>query len=98
MPPARLNDGRRARASRRFQMLLLLLAGGLIAGGAYFSANTIGKLRESISLDGLVPEDGLKTALRALHRRDGNFQPDKIDAERVYTNVFARKAKDKFRA
>jgi NitT/TauT family transport system substrate-binding protein len=64
--------------------------------GLYLAA--FGKLRESISLDGLVPEDGLKTALRALHRRDGNFQPDKIDAERVYTNVFARKAKDKFRA
>jgi hypothetical protein len=45
-----------------------------------------------------LPDDGLKTALRALHRRDGSFQSDKIDAERVFTNAFVRKAKDKFRA
>jgi len=57
-----------------------------------------GKLRESISLDGIMPEDGVKTALRALRRRDANFKPEKIDAERLYTNEFARKAKEKFRA
>jgi NitT/TauT family transport system substrate-binding protein len=56
------------------------------------------KLRESISLDGIMPEDGVKTALRALRRRDAAFKPDKVDAERLYTNEFARKAKEKFRA
>lgn len=64
--------------------------------GLYLAS--FGKLRESISLDGLLPDDGLKTALRALRRRDGSFQPDKIDAEKVFTNAFVRKAKDKFRA
>jgi len=64
--------------------------------GMYLAS--FGKMRESISLDGVVPEDGLKTALRALRRRDARFQPDKVDAERVYTNAFARKSKDKFRA
>ena len=59
---------------------------------------SFGKLRESISLDGMMPEDGVKTALRALHRRDAVFQPDKVDVQRIYTNDFARKAKDKFRA
>lgn len=64
--------------------------------GLYLAS--FGKLRESISLDGMMPEDGLKTALRALRRRYSGFQTDKVDAERVYTNEFARKAKDKFRA
>ncbi|MEO8546063.1 MAG: ABC transporter substrate-binding protein [Burkholderiaceae bacterium] len=64
--------------------------------GLYLAS--FGKLRESISLDGMMPEEGLKTALRALRRRNVGFQPDKVDAERVYTNEFARKAKDKFRA
>ena len=59
---------------------------------------SFGKLRESISLDGMMPEEGVKTALRALRRRDPAFQPDKVDTRRIYTNEFARKAKDKFRA
>ena len=59
---------------------------------------SFGKLRESISLDGIMPEEGVKTALRALRRRDASFKPEKVDAERLYTNEFARKAKEKFRA
>lgn len=59
---------------------------------------SFGKLRESISLDGIMPEDGVKTTLRALRRRDSGFRADKVDAERLYTNEFARKAKEKFRA
>ncbi len=64
--------------------------------GLYLAS--FGKLRESISLDGLMPEDGVKTVLRALRRRDANFQPAKVDLGRLYTNEFARKAKDRFRA
>jgi NitT/TauT family transport system substrate-binding protein len=64
--------------------------------GLYLAS--FGKLRESISLDGMMPEEGIKTALRALRRRDPAFQPDKVDTQRIYTNDFARKAKEKFRA
>lgn len=64
--------------------------------GLYLAS--FGKLRESISLDGMMPEEGIKTALRALRRRDARFQPDKVDPQRVFTNEFARKAKEKFRA
>lgn len=59
---------------------------------------SFGKLRESISLDGIMPEEGVKTALRALRHRDPGFKPDKVDTERLYTNEFSRKAKEKFRA
>jgi NitT/TauT family transport system substrate-binding protein len=64
--------------------------------GLYLTS--FGKIRESIALDGLIPDDGAKTALRVMAGLDTTLLPGKIDLERVYTNVYARKAKDKFRA
>ncbi|MEO7937161.1 MAG: ABC transporter substrate-binding protein [Burkholderiaceae bacterium] len=64
--------------------------------GMYLAA--FGKLRESISLDGLMPEDGPKTAMRALERVASARLPEKMDLEQTYTNEFARKSKEKFRA
>ena len=56
------------------------------------------KIRESISPDGLVPDDGPGTALRALAQFDGAIRLTAIDVARTYTNEFARRAKDRFRA
>lgn len=56
------------------------------------------KVRESIALDGLFPEDGGKTALRALHSFDATLKVDKIDLSKTFTNQFARRAKDRFKA
>ena len=56
------------------------------------------KVRESISLDGMVPEDGGRTALRALAKTDAGFNADRIDLSRAYTNAFALRAKQRFRA
>jgi NitT/TauT family transport system substrate-binding protein len=56
------------------------------------------KVRESIALDGLFPEDGGKTALRALRSFDATLKADKIDLSRTFTNQFARRAKDRFKA
>lgn len=64
--------------------------------GLYLTS--FGKVRESIALDGVIPDDGVKSALRALARLDPTLLPDKINLDRVYTNDFARKAKEKFRA
>ncbi len=64
--------------------------------GLYLAA--FGKVRESIALDGLFPDDGAKTARRVLERINPSLLPAKIDLERLYTNEFARKAKEKFRA
>ncbi|KQP22905.1 ABC transporter substrate-binding protein [Pseudorhodoferax sp. Leaf267] len=55
------------------------------------------KMREAISPDGLMPEDGAATALRALASFDTALKPDRIDLARLYTNMFARKAKDRFK-
>jgi NitT/TauT family transport system substrate-binding protein len=56
------------------------------------------KIREAIGLDGVMPDDGPKTALRALASFEPEVQPQKIDLARTYTNEFARRAKDKFKA
>jgi NitT/TauT family transport system substrate-binding protein len=57
-----------------------------------------GKVRESIALDGVIPDDGVKTAIRVLRNLDPTFESEKIELERIYTNEFARKAKEKYRA
>jgi NitT/TauT family transport system substrate-binding protein len=56
------------------------------------------KIREAIATDGIVPPDGPKTALTALASFDPSVKADKINLSRLYTNDFARRAKDKFKA
>jgi NitT/TauT family transport system substrate-binding protein len=56
------------------------------------------KIRESISLDGLIPEEGTKVALKALASFDPSIKADKIDLSKTYTNEFAKRAKDRFKA
>ncbi|HSV54969.1 MAG TPA: ABC transporter substrate-binding protein [Burkholderiaceae bacterium] len=56
------------------------------------------KVREAISLDGLIAEEGARTALRAMASVDPAIKPDRIDLAKTYTNEFARRAKDKFKA
>jgi NitT/TauT family transport system substrate-binding protein len=56
------------------------------------------KVREAISLDGVLADEGARTALKALVSFDPNIKADKIDLSRTYTNTFARKAKEKFKA
>jgi NitT/TauT family transport system substrate-binding protein len=56
------------------------------------------KVREAIALDGLLPEEGAKTALKALASFDPSIKADKIDLSRTYTNDFARRAKEKYKA
>jgi len=56
------------------------------------------KVREAISLDGLLPEEGAKTAVKALASFEPGVKADKIDIGKTYTNEFARRAKEKFKA
>jgi NitT/TauT family transport system substrate-binding protein len=56
------------------------------------------KVREAIAVDGMIPDEGAKNALRVIGRLDASIKLDKIDLARTFTNEFARKAKDKFRA
>ncbi len=56
------------------------------------------KVREAIAVDGIIPDEGAKTALRVMGRLEPSIKLDKIDLARTFTNEFSRKAKDKFRA
>ena len=56
------------------------------------------KVRESIATDGMVPAEGPKTALAAIASFDPSVKADKIDLAKLYTNEFAKRAKDRFKA
>ena len=56
------------------------------------------KVREALSTDGMVPADGPKTALNAIASFDASVKADKIDLAKTFTNEFARRAKDRFKA
>ncbi|MDB5868504.1 MAG: transporter substrate-binding protein [Polaromonas sp.] len=64
--------------------------------GLYIASFT--KVRESISLDGTFPDEGPRTALKALSSFGASIGADKIDLAKTYTNVFAQRAKERFRA
>jgi NitT/TauT family transport system substrate-binding protein len=56
------------------------------------------KVREAIALDGLIPEEGARTALKALASFEPSVKAGKIELDKTYTNEFARRAKEKFKA
>lgn len=56
------------------------------------------KVREAFALDGLLPDEGARTALKALASFDPTVRADRIELGKTYTNEFARRAKEKFKA
>jgi NitT/TauT family transport system substrate-binding protein len=56
------------------------------------------KVREAISLDGLIPEQGPRTALAALASFEPTIKADRIDLGKTFSNDFARRAKERFKA
>ena len=64
--------------------------------GVYLAS--FNKVRETIALDGTIPEEGARTALKALASFDPAVKAEKIALARTYTNEFARRAKEKFKA
>ena len=45
-----------------------------------------------------MPEEGPRTALKTLASFEPQVRPEKIDLAKTFTNDFARRAKDKFKA
>ena len=71
---------------------------GYLLGDRALYLASFNKVREAIALDGLLPEEGARTALRALASFEPSVKPDKIELAKTYTNEFARRAKDRFKA
>jgi NitT/TauT family transport system substrate-binding protein len=71
---------------------------GYLLGDRALYLAAFDKVREAISPDGFISDEGARTALRTLASFDANIKADKIDLSLTYTNVFARKAKERFKA
>ncbi|WZB76950.1 ABC transporter substrate-binding protein [Achromobacter insuavis] len=67
----------------------------LLGDPAVYKA-AIGKSLEGLSPDGMIPEDGAATALKALAAYQADFDGAKIDPSKVWTNDFARRANEKY--
>lgn len=53
--------------------------------------------RESVSVDGLLPQEAARTALQALAQFDPAVRADRIDLAATYTNEFAQRARQRYR-
>ncbi len=60
--------------------------------------NAFEKSREALSPDGVLSDQGVQTALRWVERYGATPQPTRVSSEAVYTNEFARRAKQRFQA
>ncbi|QHI96938.1 ABC transporter substrate-binding protein [Xylophilus rhododendri] len=56
------------------------------------------KLREAISPDGLIPEEGAATVLRAAAGFEPELAQAHLETGRLFTNEFARRAKQRYEA
>jgi NitT/TauT family transport system substrate-binding protein len=54
------------------------------------------KAQKALSPDGMIPDQGAATALRALQSVDDKMKGVKLDLKSVYTNEFVRKANAKY--
>jgi NitT/TauT family transport system substrate-binding protein len=71
---------------------------GYLLGDRALYLASFNKVREAIALDGIMSDEGPRTALKALTSFDPNIKADRIDLAKTYTNEFARRAKDRFKA
>lgn len=55
------------------------------------------RCREAWSPDGMMPDDGPRTALQVLAGFDENLRPEKIELPKTFTNEFSRRARDRWR-
>ena len=71
---------------------------GYLLGDRALYLASFNKVREAIALDGIMSDEGPRTALKALTSFDPNIKADRIELAKTYTNEFERRAKDKFKA
>jgi NitT/TauT family transport system substrate-binding protein len=69
---------------------------GYLLGDRAIYIDAFLKAQQALSPDGMFPERGAPTALRALQSVDPAMQKAKIDLKAVYTNDFVRRANAKY--
>ena len=78
--------------------IIKVLPDSYLLGDRALYLASFNKIRQCFSLDGLLPDDGPLTAFKALSRFDLALQQSKIDVSKTYTNVFALRSKERFKA
>lgn len=78
--------------------LLRTVPEAYLAGDMGLYLASFERARESLSVDGLMPAEGARTALRALAAFDPALRLERIDLPRSYTNAFVQRARERFRA
>lgn len=71
---------------------------GYLLGDRGLYLASFNKIREALSIDGIVPDDGVRVALKVLASFDATVHHEKIELAKTYTNEFAKRAKDRFKA
>lgn len=69
---------------------------GFLLGDRAVYIDAFLKSKGALSPDGMIPEQGPATALRALASVDASLKTAKLDLSAVYTNEFAKKANAKY--
>ena len=73
--------------------LLKVVPESYLLGDRSLYLNAFNQMREAISRDGVMPEEGPRTALKALLRFDATLlKPGQLDLAKSYTNDYARRA------
>ena len=77
--------------------LMKIVPEGYFAGDRALYLAAFARMREAISLDGVIPPEGVNNTLRAMRNADPVLRLDSIDPARCFTNVFAQSAKQRFK-
>jgi NitT/TauT family transport system substrate-binding protein len=70
---------------------------GYFAGDRALYLSAFARMREAIALDGLIPPAGVRNTLDAMRSADPTLRMQTMDPLLSYTNVFAQRAKQRFR-
>lgn len=77
--------------------LMKIVPESYFAGDRALYLAAFARMREAIALDGMIPPAGMRNTLEAIRSAEPALRAEKIDLERCYTNVFAQKAKQRFK-
>jgi NitT/TauT family transport system substrate-binding protein len=73
--------------------LLKVVPEAYLLGDRAMYLDAFHQMREAMSHDGVMPEDGPRTALKALLRFDASLlKPGQVDLAKSFTNEYARRA------
>lgn len=67
------------------------------AGDRALYLSAFARMRDAIALDGITPLAGVRNTLEAMRLAEPALRSEKIDAEKSFTNMFAIKAKQRFK-